>query len=65
MLWPLCNVSHTPNVLGAVMQAGLFVAGLWGIFLFDELKLVRHRVMYWLGGVVLIVGATMLAVSKQ
>lgn len=46
------------------MQAGLFVAGLWGIFLFSELKLGREQLTYWIGGVVLIVGATMLAVSK-
>ena len=46
------------------MQAGLFVAGLWGIFLFRELKLGREKLTYWVGGIVLIVGATMLAVSK-
>lgn len=47
-----------------IMQAGLFVAGLWGILLFNELKLVREQITYWVGGVVLIVGATLLAFSK-
>jgi glucose uptake protein GlcU len=47
-----------------IMQAGLFVAGLWGIILFNELKLVREQITYWIGGVVLIVGATLLAFSK-
>ena len=46
------------------MQAGLFVAGLWGIFLFSELKLVREQITYWIGGIVLIAGATLLACSK-
>jgi len=46
------------------MQAGLYVAGLWGIILFNELKLVREQITYWIGGVVLIVGAALLAFSK-
>jgi glucose uptake protein GlcU len=46
------------------MQAGLFVAGLWGIILFNELKLGREQITYWVGGVVLIAGATLLAFSK-
>lgn len=46
------------------MQAGLFIAGLWGIFLFKELRLGREQLTYWIGGIVLIVGATMLALSK-
>lgn len=47
-----------------IMQAGLFVAGLWGIILFNELKLGREQITYWVGGVVLIAGATLLAFSK-
>jgi len=47
-----------------IMQAGLYVAGLWGIILFNELKLVREQITYWIGGVVLIVGAALLAFSK-
>eukprot|EP00884_Botryococcus_braunii_P004675 jgi/Botrbrau1/14208/Bobra.0291s0013.1 len=46
-----------------IMQCGLFVAGLWGIFLHHELK-GREQAGYWFGGVVLIIGATLLASSK-
>ena len=48
----------------AVMQAGIFVGGLWGIYVFKELNLTREKVWYWVGGVVLIGGAVMLALSK-
>ena len=58
------NTGFTPPVVCVVMQAGLFIAGLWGIFLFKELKLGREQLTYWIGGVVLIIGATMLALSK-
>ena len=40
------------------------MAGLWGIFLFQELKLPREQVIYWIGGLLVVAGATMLAMSK-
>ena len=44
-------------------QSGLFVSGLIGVLAFHELR-GREQVGYWLSGIVLIAGATMLATSK-
>lgn len=44
-------------------QSGLFLSGLIGVIAFHELK-GREQVGYWLSGIVLIAGATMLALSK-
>jgi len=46
-----------------VPQSGLCIAGLWGIILFHELK-GREQIGYWISSVVLIVGATLLTLSK-
>ncbi|KAK9822636.1 hypothetical protein WJX81_002024 [Elliptochloris bilobata] len=46
-----------------IYQCGLVVAGLWGIILFHELK-GKQLIGYWASTVLLIVGATMMAVSK-
>ena len=45
------------------LQSGLCIAGLWGIILFRELR-GREQVGYWISSVVLIVGATLLTLSK-
>ncbi|KAK9865045.1 hypothetical protein WJX84_010380 [Apatococcus fuscideae] len=65
----LCSILATKDpsvglsIAYPIMQCGLFVGGLWGICLFKELK-GRGQVGYWISGAVLILGASMLAVSK-
>lgn len=39
-----------------IMQSGLFVAGLWGILLYGELYSLQPHLVYWSGGVLLVVG---------
>eukprot|EP00879_Flechtneria_rotunda_P015230 GHRR01015921.1.p1 GENE.GHRR01015921.1~~GHRR01015921.1.p1 ORF type:complete len:299 (+),score=102.56 GHRR01015921.1:1230-2126(+) len=46
-----------------VMQAGLFVAGLWGIVLYSELYSLSPHLVYWTGGVVVVSGAALIARS--
>ena len=48
----------------AVMQAGLFVAGLWGIFVFHEMKEPQARRVYWLSGLSMLLGVSLLALSR-
>ncbi|KAL4426522.1 hypothetical protein ABPG77_008380 [Micractinium sp. CCAP 211/92] len=50
-----------------IMQArecGLFVAGLWGIFLFHEVRGRRMLALYWASGLTLVAGAALLAAAK-
>ena len=46
-----------------IMQCGLLVAGLWGIFTFRELQ-GRAVVVWGMSGLVVVVGASMLTLSK-
>ena len=46
-----------------IMQCGLLVAGLWGIFAFHELK-GRAIAVYAASGCVVVIGASMLTLSK-
>ena len=55
------HAAHKTLLLCA--QSGLFVSGLIGVLAFHELK-GREQVGYWLSGIVLIAGASMLACSK-
>lgn len=48
-----------------IMQCGLFVAGLWGVLLFGELKSAVAQAVYWAGGGVLIAGSALLALSGR
>lgn len=45
------------------LQSGLFVGGAIGVLFFHELR-GREQIGYWLSGIVLIAGVTMLAFSK-
>jgi glucose uptake protein GlcU len=47
-----------------IVQSSLFVSGLWGIFLFDEMKGGKNRALFWLSGAFLVVGASLLTLSK-
>ncbi len=47
------------------MRATRFIAGLWGILFFGELRGVRPQLMYWLSGMVLVSGVALLALSGQ
>lgn len=51
------------SVAYPIMQAGLFVAGLWGIFLFQELH-PRAQPAYWASGAVLVGATVLLIISK-
>lgn len=46
-----------------ILQCALFVAGIWGIVLFDEIK-GREIVVFFSSGLVLIVGAVMVAIAS-
>jgi len=46
-----------------VMQCGLFVAGLWGILLYGELR-GKWQLGFWLPGLFVLAGASMLAAAK-
>jgi len=46
-----------------VMQCGLFVAGLWGILLYRELR-GKWQLGFWLPGLFVLLGASMLAAAK-
>ena len=46
-----------------VMQCGLFVAGLWGILLYGELR-GKWQLGFWLPGLIVLAGASMLAAAK-
>ena len=70
LIW---NISNTASILAIgsigfnialpLMQCGLFVAGLWGIFLFGEIN-GRSQWIYWVSGVTLAVGAVLLFSAK-
>jgi glucose uptake protein GlcU len=45
-----------------IMQCALFVSGLWGIFLFHEITETSRILMFFVFGVVLIMGALVLAI---
>ena len=46
-----------------MMHAGLFIAGMWGIFLFHELHR-KAQPIYWASGAVLMMGVALLVASK-
>ncbi|KAI7841935.1 hypothetical protein COHA_004462 [Chlorella ohadii] len=48
-----------------IMQCGLFVAGIWGITLFQEIRGAQTLALYWLSGSVLVAGAALLANAKD
>ncbi len=43
-----------------VMQAGLFLAGLWGVLLFGELRYLLPMLVYWVSGAVVLGGVALL-----
>jgi glucose uptake protein GlcU len=47
-----------------IMQSGVFVGGLWGLCVFDEMKDRKARKIYWLSGLVLLAGVTCLALAR-
>ncbi|PSC71282.1 sugar transport [Micractinium conductrix] len=52
------------SVAMPIMQCGLFVAGLWGIFLFGEIRGGGPLALYWASGGTLVAGAALLAAAK-
>eukprot|EP01023_Acetabularia_acetabulum_P034007 TRINITY_DN3193_c1_g1_i4.p1 TRINITY_DN3193_c1_g1~~TRINITY_DN3193_c1_g1_i4.p1 ORF type:complete len:241 (-),score=30.77 TRINITY_DN3193_c1_g1_i4:463-1185(-) len=69
-IWNVGNVTSLVAILYVgislaypIMQAGLFVGGIWGIFLFGELK-GKYQVFYWISGLVLVGGIVLLTISK-
>ena len=47
------------------VQCGLFVAGIWGITVFQEIRGAQTLALYWLSGGVLVAGAALLANAKD
>ncbi|GAQ77997.1 hypothetical protein KFL_000060630 [Klebsormidium nitens] len=47
-----------------ILQSAMFVAGLWGIFVFHEMKDPQARRVYWLSGLSMLVGVSLLALSR-
>ena len=56
-------MSESQPVSCIALQSGLFVGGAIGVLFFHELR-GREQIGYWLSGIVLIAGVTMLAFSK-
>jgi glucose uptake protein GlcU len=46
-----------------IVQAGLFVAGLWGVLLFSELTFLLPQLVFWLSGAALVAGAGLLTAA--
>ena len=70
LLWNASNIaaifaigSIGYSVAYPMLQCGLFVAGLWGIFLFGEIQGPAQRI-YWISGICLMAGACLLAYAK-
>lgn len=63
--WALFVTSKNDDTpfLTSALQSGLFVGGAIGVLFFHELR-GREQIGYWLSGIVLIAGVTMLAFSK-
>ncbi|KAL4859306.1 hypothetical protein ACK3TF_001045 [Chlorella vulgaris] len=73
-IWNLGNmcciaaVTHSDlgmTVAMPIMQSGLFVAGMWGICLFKEIRGAWALAAYWASGAVLVFGVGLLAAAKQ
>jgi len=62
--WPVPNCTVLPALSPTNLQCGLFVAGLWGICLFREIRGARPLMLYWLSGATLVGGAALLAAAK-
>ena len=48
-----------------IMQAGLFVAGAWGMLAFGELPLTKQRIRFCVCGALLILGAAGLSYAMR
>lgn len=58
------GIQHESQAVFCIaLQSGLFVGGAIGVLFFHELR-GREQIGYWLSGIVLIAGVTMLAFSK-
>lgn len=44
-----------------ITQAGLLVAGLWGVLLFSEITYLLPQLLFWLSALLLVAGAALLA----
>jgi len=69
VVWGLGNTCYSLSLVHipyatatAVWQMGLFVAGLWGIFAFHELKLVMHLLVFFAASVVIFSGIVLISV---
>lgn len=69
LLWNISNVAqvlamdkfHMPyGVSYPILQCGLLIAGVWGIYVFKEVEACKPKIMFWLGGLVLMIGVLML-----
>lgn len=63
----MCQIIAIPalsySVAYPILQCALFVAGLWGIFVFKEIR-DRAVFVFFASGAVLLSGATCLALSE-
>ncbi len=60
---PTCHQQIVWCVLLNVVHR--FIAGLWGMLFFGELRGVMPRLLYWVSGAVLVSGVALLALSGQ
>ena len=71
LVWACGNAAAAMSISGGagyslampIMQSGLFVSGIWGISLFDEIHR-RAQPAYWASGAALISGVALLASAK-
>lgn len=61
----ILSIRHLGYALAyPILQSSTFVAGLWGIFVFHEMKDPKSRIIYWLSGLLLLAGVTCLALAR-
>ncbi|GAQ77998.1 hypothetical protein KFL_000060640 [Klebsormidium nitens] len=61
----ILSIRHLGYTLAyPILQSSTFVAGLWGILVFHEMKDPESRKIYWLSGLVLLAGVTCLPLAR-
>ena len=52
------------SVAKPILQCSLFFSGLWGIYYFNEMKNPNAVMMFWIGGILLVTGSTVITFSE-
>jgi len=52
------------SVAYPILQCAILVSGIWGIYVFNEIKSTSAIVVFWIGGAVLLLGGGLLAIAQ-